>query len=73
MSQPLASVPGVAADLPSCCPACGKPLTARLECWACCERLCGGCGRPTGSAFLAICWPCWFQTGGRPGAGAPAG
>jgi hypothetical protein len=71
MSQTLLPFPEVPAEPPSRCPGCRKPLTAKLVCWTCCERLCGRCGRPTGSAFLAICWPCWFQTEGRLGLGPP--
>jgi hypothetical protein len=43
------------------CPTCGRVLTARGECWSCCDRLCRGCGRLTGSAFIDICWSCWFR------------
>jgi hypothetical protein len=33
-----------------------------LACWSCCDRLCRCCGRLTGSAFIEVCWPCWFQS-----------
>jgi hypothetical protein len=40
------------------CPECHGPLTAKLVCWACCDRLCCACGRQTGSAFFAVCLAC---------------
>jgi hypothetical protein len=43
------------------CPNCDGALTADLTCWKCCERLCATCKRPTGSAFIDVCWSCWFQ------------
>ena len=46
---------------PAVCPTCQRPLTAKLICWACCDRLCRLCGQPTGSAFIETCWPCWFR------------
>jgi hypothetical protein len=49
--------------LPGPCPTCHKPLTAEAVCWACCDRLCRSCEQPTGSAFIDICWPCWFRAG----------
>jgi hypothetical protein len=61
MSQPPVADPGAAAGLPRLCPTCHGPLTAKLECWNCCDRLCRRCGQPTGSAFIEICWPCWFR------------
>jgi len=57
----------VAADPPALglgrplCPNCQGTLTAKLICWGCCDRLCGGCGQLTGSAFLELCWPCSFR------------
>jgi hypothetical protein len=44
------------------CPSCAKPLAANLACWSCCDRLCRRCGRQTGSAFIEMCWPCWYQS-----------
>jgi hypothetical protein len=49
---------------PPVCPTCQGPLTTKLVCWACCERLCAACGQPTGSAFIELCWPCSYQVGG---------
>jgi hypothetical protein len=43
------------------CPTCDKPLTDELACWHCCDRLCRHCGQQTGTAFIGICWACWFQ------------
>lgn len=40
------------------CPTCRRVLDTKRCCWRCCERLCEACGRPTGSAFIATCWPC---------------
>jgi ribosomal protein L32 len=42
------------------CPTCNKPLAPNLACWPCCDRLCPYCGRQTGSAFIEVCWPCWY-------------
>jgi hypothetical protein len=47
--------------VPPTCPTCHKPLTPKLACWSCCDRLCRYCGGQTGSAFIEVCWPCWFQ------------
>src|SRR5262249_45341111 len=56
--------------VPPTCPTCHGALTARLACWACCDRLCSRCGRPTGSAFIETGWPCWYHApGGRGGGG----
>jgi hypothetical protein len=43
------------------CPTCGGPVAVERVCWHCCDRPCRVCGRLTGSAFIDICWPCWFQ------------
>jgi hypothetical protein len=43
------------------CPNCDGILTDQLICWKCCDRLCPGCGRPTGSAFIIYCWPCSYH------------
>ena len=53
------------------CPTCSGQLTAEGVCWHCCDRPCRGCGRNTGSAFIDICWPCWFREQGAEG-GPPA-
>ena len=51
---------------PAClCPTCHGPLTEDLACWQCCDRLCRHCGQQTGTAFIGICWGCWFQGGGE--------
>jgi hypothetical protein len=53
---------------PPVCPTCHRFLTAKLACWRCCERLCRLCGNPTGSAFIATCWPCSYrEDAGRAG------
>ncbi len=49
------------ASPPKCCPTCDKTLNADLACWNCCDRLCASCHKPTGSAFVAVCWSCWFR------------
>jgi hypothetical protein len=51
----------------SCCPTCARPFAAGPVCWGCCDRLCRLCGQQTGSAFIDICWPCWFRGSGEPG------
>jgi hypothetical protein len=40
------------------CPTCHRPTDGKRRCWHCCDRACEGCGRQTGSAFIANCWPC---------------
>jgi hypothetical protein len=41
------------------CPTCKRSLDDKGRCWQCCDRQCeGGCGRWTGSAFLAYCLQC---------------
>jgi hypothetical protein len=45
------------------CPTCHRFLDGKLACWHCCDRPCSRCGHSTGSAFIAMCWPCWFQAG----------
>src|SRR5207237_7520174 len=54
---------------PPACPNCERPLTPKLICWVCCDRLCTACGQATGSAFIELCWPCSFQAaeGDAPG------
>jgi len=56
------------------CPTCGGTLTSQGICWACCDRLCSSCGRLTGSAFLALCFPCeWkIEHAKEPGSGTMA-
>lgn len=49
------------ATLPPACPECHAALKADLVCWQCCDRLCQACGRPTGSAFIEVCWFCELQ------------
>src|SRR5262249_47255594 len=48
--------------VPCTCPDCQEPLAAKFICWTCCDRLCSTCGRPTGSAFIEVCWQCEFCT-----------
>jgi hypothetical protein len=62
-SKPSAAAPdpSVLAALqapPRCCPECRGSLDQKARCWKCCERLCGRCGRATGSAFLQHCLVC---------------
>jgi hypothetical protein len=40
------------------CPLCGRPLDSARRCPRCFDRLCEGCGRPTGSYFIRLCVPC---------------
>ena len=40
------------------CPTCHRPTDDKRRCWHCHDRACEGCGRQTGSAFIANCWPC---------------
>jgi hypothetical protein len=47
---------------PPLCPECHAPLTDKLVCWACCDRLCSACGHPTGSAFIEVCMACEAST-----------
>jgi hypothetical protein len=54
-----------AAVPPLRCPSCDKPLTHDLACWHCCDRLCRRCRQQTGTAFISICWACWFQESGE--------
>ena len=60
-SLPSAS-PAATCPAPPSCVECHGPLTAKLVCWACCDRLCSACGRPTGSAFIAVCLACEAST-----------
>jgi hypothetical protein len=44
----------------SACPDCGKSLDRRQGCcWKCGWRRCG-CGKQTGSPFIATCIPCQY-------------
>lgn len=43
------------------CPSCDAFLSRDRTCWHCCDRLCRACDRPTGSAFIGVCWSCWFR------------
>jgi hypothetical protein len=40
------------------CATCTRPLDQKSRCWHCCNRVCSGCGRPTGSAFIELCYAC---------------
>jgi len=40
------------------CPKCNCPMDARRRCWRCCDRICEGCGRMTGTAFISLCLLC---------------
>ena len=40
------------------CPSCGMPLDEKRRCWKCCDRICSGCERTTGSAFIELCLQC---------------
>jgi hypothetical protein len=40
------------------CPACKRPMDSRKRCWRCCDRVCEGCGRLTGTAFISLCRLC---------------
>ena len=40
------------------CPSCGMPLDEKRRCWKCCDRICSGCERTTGSAFIELCMQC---------------
>jgi hypothetical protein len=52
----LLSRPGCAAG--PRCPRCGWALDSGLRCPKCFDRLCAGCGSPTGSYFIMRCVPC---------------
>jgi hypothetical protein len=65
MYQPPSHGPPRVSGAPPHCPSCQKPLTAEYVCWGCCDRLCRCCGQLTGSAFIDICWPCWFRSAAR--------
>jgi hypothetical protein len=39
------------------CPSCRRYLTAKGQCWTCCDRRCA-CGGMTGSAFIERCQQC---------------
>jgi hypothetical protein len=45
------------------CPNCGRPVDGRGRCPRCFDRLCVGCGRPTGSYCLQQCLVCEFAPG----------
>jgi hypothetical protein len=57
LPRPVAPVP-----LASRCPNCRRVLASSRICWNCCDQLCRVCGKWTGSAFVDICWPCWFRS-----------
>jgi hypothetical protein len=41
------------------CQICRRPLDDKGRCWTCFYRVCEtGCGRQTGSAFIALCLQC---------------
>src|SRR5262245_7701988 len=40
------------------CPTCKRPMDAKRRCWHCCDRVCEGCGRLTGTAFISLCRLC---------------
>jgi|SRR5581483_1936613 len=41
---------------------CGRPLNEKLQCWKCCDRLCGRCRKTwTASAFIVLCNACALQ------------
>src|SRR4051812_13204987 len=40
------------------CPSCRRSVDAKRRCWHCHDRACEQCGRPTSSAFLALCLLC---------------
>jgi hypothetical protein len=44
--------------LPGPCPNCGRDRDRKGRCWTCFDRPCVGCGRHTGSAFIATCISC---------------
>ena len=48
----------IALVLPKSCPGCGRQTDEKRRCWKCNDRRCEGCGRPTGSAFIANCIRC---------------
>lgn len=43
------------------CPKCGRPLDGKRRCWKCCDRVCSGCGRLSGSAFIEQCCACGMK------------
>jgi hypothetical protein len=72
MSATPKPVAKTGAEAACACPECARPLTAEGVCWHCCDRLCRVCGRTTGSAFIDICWACWFQEERQPKEAEPA-
>lgn len=62
-AQLVAHKDGVLAALRAAgpCPGCRRDRDAAGRCWRCCDRPCVMCGRPTGSAFIATCFPCGNQ------------
>jgi hypothetical protein len=54
------------------CPSCDRPVAAERVCWPCCDRLCRVCGGQTGSAFIDVCWSCWFRGADDPAPGPDA-
>lgn len=43
------------------CRKCGRKTDEKRRCWQCQERICEGCGRSTGSVFIATCNACAQQ------------
>jgi hypothetical protein len=56
----VAHKPGLLAALQGYgpCQKCGRAPDEKGRCWNCFDRPCVGCGRPTGSAYIATCLPC---------------
>jgi hypothetical protein len=53
------------------CPSCRWPLDAARRCVKCFDRLCAGCGRPTGSYFIRHCVACGAALGSVHREGVP--
>jgi hypothetical protein len=62
MSQPRGAPKRARRGAPTRCPTCDRPFKTGRVCWRCCDQPCRVCGRATGSAFIDICWCCWFRT-----------
>ena len=45
------------------CPECKRPTDRKRRCWSCHNRSCELCGKPTGSAFIALCICCDLNGG----------
>lgn len=43
------------------CPGCKKPLDEKARCWKCDYRICTGCGKASGSAFIELCTACGLK------------